>query len=147
MFTIEWFFCPDEITPNSGLTGPNNTIYICTYIYQYLTDIFNLILEKKFKHKIHLNFIYDANIFVLRYPSSKQWIIPRLSFLLVQCNPDIRELSGPEKKYFISGGFSYNWVWSILYTLTQALIWDQRKSLLYPSYTVYLKSHWAWNIN
>ena len=27
MFTIEWFFCPDGITPNSGLTGPNN-IYI-----------------------------------------------------------------------------------------------------------------------
>ena len=25
MFTVEWFFCPDGITPNSGLTGPNNT--------------------------------------------------------------------------------------------------------------------------
>ena len=25
------FFCPDGITPNSGLTGPNNT-----YIYIYL---------------------------------------------------------------------------------------------------------------
>ncbi len=28
MFTVEWFFCPDGITPNSNLTGPNNTIYI-----------------------------------------------------------------------------------------------------------------------
>ena len=29
MFTVEWFFfCPDGITPNLGLTGPNNTIYI-----------------------------------------------------------------------------------------------------------------------
>ena len=28
MFTVEWFFCPDVITPDSGLTGPNNTIYI-----------------------------------------------------------------------------------------------------------------------
>ena len=27
------FFCPDGITPNSGLTGPNNTIYnICIYM-------------------------------------------------------------------------------------------------------------------
>ena len=27
MFTAEFFFffCPDGITPNSGLTGPNNT--------------------------------------------------------------------------------------------------------------------------
>ena len=27
----EWFSCPEGITPNSGLTGANNTIYI--YIY------------------------------------------------------------------------------------------------------------------
>ena len=33
MFTVEWVFCPDGITPNSGLTGPNNTIYIYKYIY------------------------------------------------------------------------------------------------------------------
>ena len=32
MFTV--FFCPDGITPNSGLTGPNNTEYI--YINSYL---------------------------------------------------------------------------------------------------------------
>ena len=25
MFSFEWFSCPDGITPNSGLTGPNNT--------------------------------------------------------------------------------------------------------------------------
>ena len=47
-----------------------------------------------------------------------------------QCNPDIRELSGPEKRSQISE-FSYIRFWSILLTLTQALIWDQRKSLLY----------------
>ena len=29
------FFCPDGITPNSGLTGPNNT-YIYIYIYIYI---------------------------------------------------------------------------------------------------------------
>ena len=28
-----FFFCPDGITPNSSLTGPNNTIYIYIYIY------------------------------------------------------------------------------------------------------------------
>ena len=28
MFTVEWFLCPDGITPNSGLTGLNN-IYMC----------------------------------------------------------------------------------------------------------------------
>ena len=33
MFTVECFFCPDRITSNSGLTGPNNTIYIYIYIY------------------------------------------------------------------------------------------------------------------
>ena len=32
MFTVEWFFCPDGITLNSGLTGPNNYIYIYIYI-------------------------------------------------------------------------------------------------------------------
>ena len=40
-----FFFCPDGITPNSGLTGPNNThthththtyIYIYIYIYIYV---------------------------------------------------------------------------------------------------------------
>ena len=40
MFTVECcFFCPDGITPNSGLTGPNNTyiyIYIHIYIYIYI---------------------------------------------------------------------------------------------------------------
>ena len=28
-----FFFCPDGIIPNSGLTGPNNTLYIYMYIY------------------------------------------------------------------------------------------------------------------
>ena len=28
--------CPDGITPNSGLTGPKNTIYIYIYIYIYI---------------------------------------------------------------------------------------------------------------
>ena len=32
----------------------------------------------------------------------------------LQCNPNIRELSGPENKYLISG-FSYIRVWSILF--------------------------------
>ena len=33
MFTVECSFCPDGIIPDSGLTGPNNTIYIYIYIY------------------------------------------------------------------------------------------------------------------
>ena len=32
MSSVERFSCPDGITPNSGLTGPNN-IYIYIYIY------------------------------------------------------------------------------------------------------------------
>ena len=34
MFTVEcfFFFSPDGITPNSGLTGPNNTLYIYTCV-------------------------------------------------------------------------------------------------------------------
>ena len=28
-------FCPDGITPKSGLNEPNNTIYIYIYIYIY----------------------------------------------------------------------------------------------------------------
>ena len=37
MFTFEWFSCPDGITPNSGLTGPNNTyIYICVCVCVYV---------------------------------------------------------------------------------------------------------------
>ena len=35
MFTVECFFCSGGITPNSGLTGPNNT-YICIYIYVFV---------------------------------------------------------------------------------------------------------------
>ena len=31
------FICPDGITSNSGLTGPNNTIYIYIYIYILFT--------------------------------------------------------------------------------------------------------------
>ena len=38
MFTAEFFFffffCDKGITPNSGLTGPNNTIYIYIYIFK-----------------------------------------------------------------------------------------------------------------
>ena len=33
MFTIDWFSCPDGITPNSGLTEPNNTLSLYIYIY------------------------------------------------------------------------------------------------------------------
>ena len=38
---FEWFSCPEGITPNSGLTGPNNTyIYIYIYIYIVLHHVF-----------------------------------------------------------------------------------------------------------
>ena len=43
MFTVERFFCPDGIVPDTGLTGANNThthihthAYIYTYIYIYI---------------------------------------------------------------------------------------------------------------
>ena len=37
---FEWFSCPEGITPNSGLTGPNTTtIYIYIYIYIYIIII------------------------------------------------------------------------------------------------------------
>ena len=36
MFTVECFFYPDGITPNPGLTGPNNTY---KYIYVYLDQV------------------------------------------------------------------------------------------------------------
>ena len=35
MFTVEFFYCPDGIIPDSGLTGLNN-IYIYIYIYIYV---------------------------------------------------------------------------------------------------------------
>ena len=35
MLTVECFFFPDGITPNSGLTGPNTTTTIYIYIYIY----------------------------------------------------------------------------------------------------------------
>ena len=35
MFNFELFSGPDGITPNSGLTGPNNT-YIDIYIYIFI---------------------------------------------------------------------------------------------------------------
>ena len=38
MFIFIWFSYPDGITPNSGLTEPNNT-YI--YIYIYIRGTFN----------------------------------------------------------------------------------------------------------
>ena len=42
MFTAECIFCPDGITPNSGLTGPNNThrhTHIYIYIMNFYTEI------------------------------------------------------------------------------------------------------------
>ena len=42
MFTVEFFFffCPDGIPPNFGLTGPNNTyIYVCIYMRTQMISI------------------------------------------------------------------------------------------------------------
>ena len=50
-FTLNLNFCPDGITPNSGLTGPNNThthththIYIYIYIYSIYIYIYIYIM-------------------------------------------------------------------------------------------------------
>ena len=77
------------------------------------------------------------NLTLPRLTLISEWLLTLLSNP-VQRNPDIRELSGPGEEV------SYFRVWSILYTLTQALIWDQRKyllsefllyqGLLYPGY-------------
>ena len=36
---LEWFSCPEGITPNSGLTGPNNTVCknVCMYVCMSFT--------------------------------------------------------------------------------------------------------------
>ena len=53
MFIVECFFCHDGITPNSGLTGPNNTLYIYIYIYIYVYIIW-FYHEKSMDEKIRL---------------------------------------------------------------------------------------------
>ena len=69
MFTFELFSCPDGITPNSGLTGPNN-IYIYIYIYSlshknclffvfcFIKHLILIIMEliKEIKIRIHFTF-------------------------------------------------------------------------------------------
>ena len=56
--------------------------------------------------------------------------IKQIKICFIQCKPDIRELSGPKNKYLISG-FVY------FVKVTLALIWDQRKSLLYQDFLYY----------
>ena len=56
MFTVECFFFPDGITPNSGLTGPNDTyMYICIYIMHIC------ILGKTFKFSYE-SLLYFKNL-------------------------------------------------------------------------------------
>ena len=41
-----FFFCPDGITPNSGLTGPKNTniyIYIYINVYIYISKVATIV--------------------------------------------------------------------------------------------------------
>ena len=41
MFTVEWFFRPDGIIPDSGLTGPNNIhIHIIIFIYVCVRGVY-----------------------------------------------------------------------------------------------------------
>ena len=66
MFIVEWFFCPDGIIPNSGLTGPNNTyIHIYIYIYIYIYVLFGPVKpdlgvipsgQENYSKAEHLNF-------------------------------------------------------------------------------------------
>ena len=51
------FFCPDGITPNSGLTGPNNTMYVCMYVYIYISINISMMYkhltqQKQRQHKL-----------------------------------------------------------------------------------------------
>ena len=50
MFTVEWFFCPDGITPNSGLTGTNNT-----YIYIFPHTKYNFTCKIPCPHQLSIN--------------------------------------------------------------------------------------------
>ena len=60
----------------------------------------------------------------------------------IQCNPDIRELLGPEKKYLISGFLLYPGLVYFIYINTGSNMGPEKTSLisellLYPGYTVY----------
>ena len=53
------FFCPDGITPNFGLTGPNNTyvyiyIYIYTHTHTYVYVLMNVMDKECLQFFIHL---------------------------------------------------------------------------------------------
>ena len=58
----EWFSCPEGITPNSGLTGPNNTpIYIYIYIYS-VEELWSYILC--FSTHIYSGVVMIRNVYV-----------------------------------------------------------------------------------
>ena len=75
---------------------------------------------------------------VKHIPLLKELEVPSISFqTLYTVQPWYKRVIGTGKEV------SYILVCSFLYTLTQALIWDQRKSFLYqgflyPGYTVYI---------
>ena len=69
------FFCPDGITPNSGLTGPNNTnIYIYIYIYIYIPVrkfyTQNIIEKTCFYNKI-TRYLYDLNFWLFHTENTR----------------------------------------------------------------------------
>ena len=61
-----------------------------------------------------------------------------LDISVLQCNPDIRELSGPENKYLISG-FGLFYLGN-----TGCNLGPDKKSLLYPGYTA--SENWGQDI-
>ena len=57
MLIVEWFFCPDRIIPDSGLTGPNNT-YILLYKFCY-----NLIKSSWIRNNQNEGWKWNGNLY------------------------------------------------------------------------------------
>ena len=66
MFTFEWFSCPDGITPNSRLTGPNNIyIHIGAVRLETITNSLRLSYIYLKQHLCLIQMYYKAEYFWL----------------------------------------------------------------------------------
>ena len=72
MFTVECFFCPNGITPKSGLTGPNNThTHTHTHIYIYMcVCVFIFILLYVCAYTLPIKSICQPSKIFISHPKS-----------------------------------------------------------------------------
>ena len=64
------FFFPDGITPNSSLTGPNNTyiyIYIYLYIFKTVFKFYKVRNDNFFKNTKLSNLTKPSNVYIYIY--------------------------------------------------------------------------------